>query len=128
LLDVANIYNLAMTINTPTQVIENMPTITDQIITNMPTQCYATNVRNCLLSDHYAQCITINMTVQQQNRCYIKDQECIKANIISLCFLTQNKIWIDVFQENDIQKGWDFFYSIFCPKVRRNIVSSLYLG
>jgi hypothetical protein len=62
LLDVANISNLTMTINTPTQVTQSTATITDQIITNMPAKCYSTDVINSLLSDHYAQCITINMT------------------------------------------------------------------
>jgi hypothetical protein len=46
-----------------------MATIIDKIITNMPAQCYATDVMNSLLSEHYAQSITINMAVLQHIRC-----------------------------------------------------------
>jgi hypothetical protein len=55
-----------------------------------------------------------------------------EANIMGLCFSIQNETWIEVSRENDIEKKWDSFYSIFkyhfniaCPKVRRNIVSTL---
>jgi hypothetical protein len=51
---------------------------------------------------------------------------------MGLCSSIQNETWIEVSRENDIEKKWDSFYSIFnyhfniaCPKVRRNIVSSL---
>jgi hypothetical protein len=69
-LDVTKAYNLTVTINIPTRVTESTETIKDQIITNIPAKCYHTDVINSLLSDHYAQCITINMPAPQQTRCY----------------------------------------------------------
>jgi hypothetical protein len=90
-----------------------MATIIDQIITNMPAQCYSTPVINSLLSDHYAQCITTNMTVPQQIRCHKEIRNVSEVNIIGLCSLIQNETWIDVFQENGMEKKWDSFYSIF---------------
>jgi exonuclease III len=131
LLDVINAYNLTMTINVPTRVTESLATIIDQIITNMPLHCYSTDVINSLLSDHYAQCITINMNIPQQIRCYREGRNVSEANIIGLCSSIQNETWIEVFCENDVEKKWDSFYSTFnyyfniaCLKVRRNIVSA----
>jgi hypothetical protein len=85
----------------------------DQIITDTPAQCYSTDAIISLLSDHYAQCITINMTVPQQIRYYKETRNVSQANIIGLCSLIQNETWIDVFQENDMKKKWVSFYSIF---------------
>jgi exonuclease III len=130
LLHVTKAYNLAVTINIPTRVTECMATTIDQIITNMPAKCYYTEVINSLLSDHYCQCITINIKAQQQTRCYKEVRNVSKANIIGLCSSIQNETWIEVSRENDIEKKWDSIYSIFnysfniaCPKVRRNNVS-----
>jgi hypothetical protein len=74
LLDVTKTYNLTVTINIPTRVTESTATTIDQIITNMPAKCYYTEVIHSLLSDRYAQCITINMKAQQQ-----RGQECIRS-------------------------------------------------
>jgi hypothetical protein len=60
LLDVTKAYNLTV-INVATRVTDSMATTTDQIMTNMPAKNYYIRVINSLLSDHYAQCITINM-------------------------------------------------------------------
>jgi hypothetical protein len=81
LLDVANIYKLTMTINTPAQITENMATIIDHIVTNTPAQCYSTDIINNLLSGHYTQCITINMTAPQQIRCYKEIRNVSEASI-----------------------------------------------
>jgi hypothetical protein len=85
LLDTANIYKLTMTINTPTWLTESTATIIDQNITNMPAQCYSTDVMNSLLSDHYAQCITITMTIPQQIVHYKVIGKVTEASIIGLC-------------------------------------------
>lgn len=56
LLSVTNIYNLIMTINTPTRATESMATIIYQIITNKPAQCYSTDAIHtplCTMSHHY---------------------------------------------------------------------------
>jgi hypothetical protein len=70
-----------MTINKPTRITESMATIIDQIITNMPAQCYSTHVINSLLSDHYAQCITTNVIVPQQIKCHKQIRNVSEANI-----------------------------------------------
>jgi hypothetical protein len=97
----------------------------------MPAQCYSTEVIKSLLSNHYAQYITINMTLPQQIRLDKEIRNVSEANITGLCSLIRNETWINEFQENDMQKKYDSFYSIFnyyfslaCPKVRRNIVNS----
>jgi phosphoribosyl-dephospho-CoA transferase len=91
-----------MTINTPTWVTERRATIIDQNTINMPAQCYSTDVINSLLSDHYAQCITITMTMSQQIRYYKVIKNVSEANIIGLCSLIQNKTWTYAFHENDM--------------------------
>jgi hypothetical protein len=57
-----------------------------------------------------------------------------QGGIVSCDFRSsiQNETWIEVSSENDIGEKWDSFYSIYnfhfnivCPKVRRNIVSTL---
>jgi hypothetical protein len=70
LLDVTKAYNLTVTINVPTRVTGSSATTIDQIITNMPSKSYYIDVINSLLSDHYAQCITINMKALQLTKCY----------------------------------------------------------
>jgi hypothetical protein len=79
----------------------------------MPAQCNTTDVINSLLSDHYAHRITINTTVPQQSRCHKVIRNVSGANIIGLRSLIKNKTWIDVFQENDMEKKLDSFHSIF---------------
>jgi hypothetical protein len=73
----------------------------------------------------------VNVTAPQQ-RWYKEIRNVSEANIIGLCSLIQNETWTVVFQENNREKKWDSFYSVFsyyfnlaCPKVRRNIVRSL---
>jgi hypothetical protein len=58
-----------------------LQTFIDQIITNMPAQCYSTHVINSLLSDPYAQCITINVIVPQQIKCHEEIRNVSEANI-----------------------------------------------
>jgi hypothetical protein len=62
----------------------------------------STDVITSLLSDHYTQCITINMTIPQQIRCYKYVRNISETNIIGLCSLLQNEAWIDVFHKNGI--------------------------
>jgi hypothetical protein len=118
--------------NIPTRVTESTAITIDQIITNMPAKCYCTEVIISLLSDHYAQCITINVKAPQQTKYYKEVRNVSEANIMGHCSSIQNETWIEVSRENDIEKKWDPFYSIFNyhfniarPKVRRNIVSTL---
>jgi hypothetical protein len=68
----------------------------------------------------------------QQIKCYKEVRNVSEANIMGLCSSIQNETWIELSRENDVEKKWDSFYSIFnyhfniaCPKVRRNIVSTL---
>jgi hypothetical protein len=91
----------------------------------MPAQCYSTDVINRLLSNNYAQHITISMTLPQTIRHYKEIRNVSEASVIDLCSLIGNETWIDVFQENDMQQKLNSFYSIFdyyfnlaCPKVR----------
>jgi hypothetical protein len=97
----------------------------------MPAKCYYTEVINSLLSDHYAQCININMRAQQQTTCYKEVRNVPETNIIDLCSSLQNEIWTEVSRKNDIEKKWDsysifnYHFNIACPKVRRNIVTTL---
>jgi hypothetical protein len=102
--DVANAYNLTVTINTPTRITESTATIIDQIITNIPDEFYYTDVINSLLSDHYAQCITINTTVPQQTRCNKEVRDVLEASIIGLCSSLQNETWIEVNREDNVKK------------------------
>jgi hypothetical protein len=97
----------------------------------MPAQSQYNDVINSLLSDHYAQRITINMTVPQKIRCYKGIRNVSEATIIGLCSLIQNESRTDVFQENDMEKKWNSFYSIFnyyfnlaCPKLDEILLSS----
>lgn len=90
LLDVGNIYILAVTIKAPTCMI----TVIDQIITNIPAQCYSSNAINSLFSDHYTQCITINMTTTT-NRWYKEVRNALEANIKGLCSIIQNGAGVD---------------------------------
>jgi hypothetical protein len=108
LLDVANAYNLTVTINIRTRVTESMATIIDQIIANIPDELYYTDVINNVLSDHYAQCITINMIVPQQTRCYKEVRNVSEANIIGLCSSLQNETWIEVYREDNGKKRDSF--------------------
>jgi hypothetical protein len=70
------------------------------------------------------------MKAPQQTKCYKEVRNVSETNVIDLCSSIQNETWIEVSRENDIEKKWDSFYSIFnyhffniaCPKVRRNIV------
>jgi hypothetical protein len=55
LLDIANIYNLTITIKEPTRVTDSSATGIDQIMTNLPGYQYQAGVKHNLLSDHYAQ-------------------------------------------------------------------------
>jgi hypothetical protein len=75
----------------------------------VPAQCCSTDVINSILSDHCAQYITINVTVPQQISCYKEIRNMSEDNIIVLCCLIQNGTWIDVFQENNMEKKWDSF-------------------
>jgi hypothetical protein len=83
----------------------------------MPIKSYYIEVINSLLSDHYAQCITINkkaitMKAPQQTNCYKEVRNVSQANINDFCSSIKNETWIEVSRENDIQKKWDSFYSI----------------
>jgi hypothetical protein len=79
--DVLNTYNLTSTVNKPTRVTEKMATVIDHIITNIPAECYYTEVINSIVLDHFAQCININLTVSQQMRCYKESRNIVEANI-----------------------------------------------
>ena len=59
---------------------------------------------NSLLSDHFAQCITINMSVPQKTRCYKEVRNISEANIIGLCSSIQTETWIEVSRENEAEK------------------------
>ena len=85
-----------------------MATIIDQIITNIPDEFYYTDVINNVLSDHYAQCITINKIVPQQTRCYKEVRNVSEANIIGLCSSLQNETWIEVYREDNVKKRDSF--------------------
>jgi hypothetical protein len=67
--DVLNAYNLTSTLNKTNLVTEKTATVIDQIITNIPAECYYTEVINSLVLDHFAQCKNINLTAPQQMRC-----------------------------------------------------------
>jgi exonuclease III len=128
LLDIINAYNLTMTIKVPTRVTESSATTIDQIITNIPATHYHTNVLNSLLSDHYAQYITIHITVPSVKSCYKESRDLSEDNIIGLCTLIQSETWLEMLNESVIDKKWNSFYSTFnyyynlaCPKVRRNM-------
>jgi hypothetical protein len=60
----------------------------------MRAKCYYTEVINSLLSDHYAQYITINMKAPQQTKCYKEVRNVSEANIIDLCSSIQNETWM----------------------------------
>jgi sortase (surface protein transpeptidase) len=68
----------------------------------MPAQSYSTDIMNSLLADHYAQCISIRVTVPQQTRCYKLGQ----------CSSIQNKTWTDLSQEYDKEKITLFLYHL----------------
>jgi hypothetical protein len=57
----------------------------------MPAKYHYTEVINSLLSDHYAQCITINVKAPQQTKCYKEVRNVSEANIIDLCSSIQNE-------------------------------------
>jgi hypothetical protein len=106
--------------------------VIDHITTSIPAECYYTEVINSLLSDNFAQCININLTVPQQMRCYKETRNLAEANITGLCSLIQIEPWSVVFWEKDINKKWDTFYTTFnyyfniaCPKLRRNITRTV---
>jgi hypothetical protein len=72
------------------------------------------------------------MKAPQQRKGYKEVRNVSEANKIDLCSSILNETWIEVSRENDIEKKWNSFYSIFnyhfnivCSKVRRNIVSTL---
>jgi hypothetical protein len=90
LLDVTNAYSLTVTITVPTRVTDSSATTIDQIIINMPAKSYYIEVINSLLSDHYAQCITINMKATQQTKYYKEVRNVSQANIKYLCSSIQN--------------------------------------
>jgi hypothetical protein len=71
----------------------------------MPAKCcYTEQVINSLLSDRYAQCITINVKAPQQTKCYKEVRNVSEANIIYLCSSIQNETWTEVSRENYIEK------------------------
>jgi hypothetical protein len=125
LLDVTKAYHLTLTISVPTRVTDSMATTIDQIITNMPVKSYYVEVINSLLSDHYAQSITINMKAPRQTKCYEEVRNVSQANIKDLCSPIKNETWIEVSRENEIEKKWDsysifnFHFIIACPKIRK---------
>jgi hypothetical protein len=89
-------------------------------------------VINSLLSDHFAQCMNINLTVPQQMKCYKESRNIVEANITGLCSLTQIEPWSEVFWEKNTNIKWDTFYTTFnyyfniaCPKVRRNVTRTV---
>jgi hypothetical protein len=66
------------------------------------------------------------MKAPQQTKCYKEIRNVAQANMKDLCFSIQNETWIEVSRENEIEKKWDSFYSIFnfhfniaCPKIRK---------
>lgn len=133
LLDIVNTYKLVLAINEPTRVTETTASIIDQIITNINPQYYRTQVINSLLSDHYAQLIEIHsFGAAQKNKTLFKEvRDLNKSNVDGLCILLQNENWSAVYQEKDINKKWDKFYTIFnynfniaCPIYSKSIKST----
>jgi hypothetical protein len=62
-------------------------TIIDQIITNVPTKCYHTEIINSLLSDHFAQCMVCTVIQYNLTSYTIIDQ--IITNIPTKCYHTE---------------------------------------
>jgi hypothetical protein len=63
LIDIANNFNLTLTITKATRVTDKTATVIVQIMTNIPAQLYHVEVIQSLLSHHYAQSIDCKMNV-----------------------------------------------------------------
>jgi hypothetical protein len=109
--------NLTSIINVLTLVTVTTATVIDQIMTNLPAQCYQTEACCqvlCSLYRHYHEAASMILKNPSE------------TNTVGLYSLLRNGKWADVFSETDVDKKWKNFYTIFnhyfsmaCPLIRK---------
>jgi hypothetical protein len=90
LTDIANIYNLTITIKEPTRVTVRSATGIDQIMTNLPGYQFQVRVIHSLLSDHYAQELEVYVNIMNEFS-YKVVRDLSDENIMGLCMLLKMK-------------------------------------
>lgn len=111
-LNLLTAYNMHPTIQTPTRVANKTKTCIDNIIIDK-LESYEVRVLNSLISDHYAQILTLDIQVTNKPKIY-QWRRCVnnKNNLSKFLDLLKNESWQNVYNAQTVDNKYNNFDNI----------------